>query len=269
MQIALISDIHGNIEALDAVLADIDKRAPGVKIICAGDIVGYGPDPQACIQRLAFRSIPCVMGNHDEMVLGRRDFSRCVYSGIVAARWTRRNLDLHGLRFLHELPDVLNVTPEIVACHGTLADPDRYISGETESISALNQLANRFPEANVLICGHTHHAATYCEDSGFLYCEPGSEFAIKSERYSLINPGAVGQSRDGSLMARYAIFNTKKCRVSFFGLDYDHEKTLDKLRRSGLVPDVDLQKATGTARYVEAIKVRWARLRYGSNPRFT
>jgi hypothetical protein len=69
-------------------------------------------------------------------------------------------------------------------------------------------------------------------------------------------------------MARYAIFDTKNYRVSFFGLDYDHAKTIDKLYGSGLVPDIDLQKATGTARYVEAIKVRWARLRYGSNPRF-
>lgn len=268
MKLALISDIHGNIEALDAVLADIDRRAPRATIVCAGDVVGYGPDPGECIQRLRSRAIPTVMGNHDEMVLGRRDFSRCVYSGILAARWTRKNLDLHDLRFLHGLPSVLNVTPEVVACHGTLTDSDRYISGEAESISALTQLANRFPEANVLICGHTHHAAAYSKDSGFLHFEPGSEFAIQSKNYCLINPGAVGQSRDGSLMARYAIFDTKNYRVSFFGLDYDHAKTIDKLYGSGLVPDIDLQKATGTARYVEAIKVRWARLRYGSNPRF-
>jgi predicted phosphodiesterase len=268
VQIALISDIHGNVEALDAVLADIDQRSRGARIICAGDVVGYGPDPQACIRRLASRSIPCVMGNHDEMVLGQRDFSRCVYAGIVAARWTRRNLDLHDLLLLQGLPNVLEVTPEIVACHGTLADADKYVSSEAVSVSALAQLKKHFPEANVLVCGHTHHAAVYCKESGFLDFEPESEFAIPTESCCLINPGAVGQSRDGNLMARYAILDTETRRVRFLGLNYDHVKTVDKLRRSGLVPVVDLQKATGTARYVEAMKVRWARFRHKSNPRF-
>ena len=268
MQIALISDIHGNIEALDAALADIDQRAPDARIICLGDVVGYGPDPQACIRRLASRSIPCVIGNHDEMVIGRRDFSRCVYAGIVAARWTRRSLELHELRILQGLPKVLKVTPEIVACHGTLADTDKYVSSEAASVSALTQLKKHFPEANVLVCGHTHHAAVYSKESGFQSFEPGTEFAIPTESCCLINPGAVGQSRDGSRMARYAILNTGNRRVGFHGLNYDHVKTVDKLRRSGLVPIVDLQKALGTARYVEAIKVRWARFRHKTNRRF-
>ena len=90
MKLALISDLHGNLEALDAVLRDLDRVSPGARLVCAGDVVGYGPDPEACIGRLQERDALCVMGNHEEMVLGRRDFSRCVYAGIVAAVWTRR-----------------------------------------------------------------------------------------------------------------------------------------------------------------------------------
>ena len=266
MQVALISDVHANIEALDAVLADIDQRAPGARIICAGDVVGYGPDPGACIQRLASRAIPCVMGNHDQMVLGQRSFSRCVYAGIIAAHWTRRNLATDDLLFLRKLPDFVQVTPEIFACHGIMDDADRYVSSESVAVSALDQLKRRFPTANTLVCGHTHHAAFYNKESGFRRAEAGTEFALPQTGDCLINPGAVGQSRDGRLMARYAILSMEDRRVSFIGLSYDHTKTLEKLRRAGLVPIVDLQRATGTARYIEAVRRRWAKYRYRSNP---
>ena len=268
MQIALISDIHGNLEALDTVLQDIDQRAPGARIICAGDIVGYGPDPGACIQRLAAREIPCVMGNHDEMVLGRRDFSRCVYAGIVAARWTQETLSTTELLFLRSLPSIVEVTQEIVACHGTLDDSDKYVSSKSASASALEKLKSRFAKANLLICGHTHHAAVYCEQTGYIHVEPDTSFSIPSKSVCMINPGAVGQSRDGTRMARYAVLDTDDRRVCFIGLTYDHVKTVTKMRQAGLVPIIDLQKPKGAAKYVEAIRKRWARMRYRSNPLF-
>lgn len=268
MKIALISDIHGNIEALDAVLADIDRRSPGAQIICAGDVVGYGPDPGECIQRLVSRRIPCVMGNHDEMVLGQRDFSRCVYAGIIAARWTRRNLSADDLHYLHKRPRFLEVSPEIVVCHGTLEDSDEYVSNEEDSISAMEQLSRRFPEAKVLVCGHTHHAAVYSSDFGFLRVKVGTEIEIPTEKHCLINPGAVGQSRDGDLIARYALVTPKVRRVRFLGLPYDHSKTLGKLRHAGLVPIVDLRKPKGAERYIEAVRKRWARFRCKANAHF-
>lgn len=268
MQIALISDIHGNLEALDAVLEDIDRKAPGAKIICAGDIVGYGPDPSACIERLAARAIPSVMGNHDEMVIGHRDFSRCVYAGIRAARWSRKVLSADQLNFLQDLPGVLQVAPGVVACHGTPNDADVYISDDRVSERALAQMQDRFADADTLICGHTHHAAVYCKDSGFRSMESGTEFAIPAHSHCIINPGAVGQSRDGKFLARYAILDTRDRLVRFPGLSYDHEATVSKLRRAGLVPAVDLQKPTGLARYAQTIKRRWARTWYKSNTRF-
>jgi predicted phosphodiesterase len=268
VQIALISDIHGNVEALDAVLSDIDQRVPGARIICAGDIVGYGPDPGACIERLISRAIPSVMGNHDEMVLGQRDFSRCVYAGIRAARWTRRTLSAEQLSFLHGLPGVLQVTTKIVACHGTPEDTDVYVSNEAVSEASLSQLKERYSEANILICGHTHHAAVYSRVSGFRNMEPGTDFTIPADDYCIINPGAVGQSRDGKFLARYSILDTANAKVSFLGLSYDQAITVKKLHRAKLVPAVDLQKPTGLVRYVEALKRRWARFWHKSNSRF-
>ena len=267
MQIALISDIHGNIEALDAVLADIDRRVPDATIFCAGDIVGYGPDPGPCIQRLVSRGISSVMGNHDEMVLGLRDFSRCVYAGIKAARWTRGILSVDELSFLQGLPDVLQVTPTIVICHGTLENTDVYISSDSASMAALDRLSERHSEARVLVCGHTHHAAFYCMGSGFRNMEPGTDFTIPANGLCMVNPGAVGQSRDGTQMARYAILDTESGRVRFLGLPYDQVTTIGKLRKAGLTPIVDLQKPTGVTRYIEALKRRWATFWYKSNSR--
>src|SRR5262245_15200964 len=104
MRLALLADVHANLEALTAVLADLDRRAPDAAVVCAGDLVGYGPDPDACIERLHDRRACCVFGNHEEMVLGRRDFSRCVRAGIVAAMWTRAHLGDAARRFLSVLP---------------------------------------------------------------------------------------------------------------------------------------------------------------------
>ena len=84
-QLALIADVHSNLEALDAVLADIDSTVPEARLICAGDLVGYGPNPIECIERLRERRALAVIGNHDEMVAQRRGFSRCNYAGITAA----------------------------------------------------------------------------------------------------------------------------------------------------------------------------------------
>jgi predicted phosphodiesterase len=268
VQIALISDIHGNIEALDAVLSDIDQRFPDAKIICTGDIVGYGPDPGTCIERLVSRAIPGVMGNHDEMVLGQRDFSRCVYAGIRAARWTRRILSEEHLSFLHGLPGILQVTPNIVACHGTPEDADVYVSNETVAEQSLAHMKERYPDAKILVCGHTHHAAVYCKLSGFRNMGPGTEFTIPARSHCIINPGAVGQSRDGKFLARYAILDTETAVVSFPGLVYDQAMTVRKLRRAGLVPAVDLQRPTGLLRYFEAFRRRWARFWRKSNSQF-
>jgi diadenosine tetraphosphatase ApaH/serine/threonine PP2A family protein phosphatase len=202
------------------------------------------------------------------MVLGRRDFSRCVYAGIVAARWTRKNLSREHLRYLDALPGVMQVAPTVVVCHGTPDDADTYVSNAQSATTALDQLGKHFPAARLLVCGHTHHAALYCKDSGFQYVDPDTEFAIPRHGYALINPGAVGQSRDGSLMARYALLNIDEGRVRFFGQTYEHAVTVRKLRRAGLVPEVDMQRPTGLAKYVAAIRKRWAKYRHRSNPRF-
>jgi diadenosine tetraphosphatase ApaH/serine/threonine PP2A family protein phosphatase len=117
-----------------------------------------------------------------------------------------------------------------------------------------------------MVCGHTHHAAVYSKEFGFGHAETESEFTLPHDSLCLINPGAVGQSRDGKSMARYAVLDMETRQAGFFGVRYDHAATIDKLRRAGLVPLIDLQRPVGLARYAEAARKRWARFRYKSNP---
>jgi predicted phosphodiesterase len=255
VKLALISDLHGNLEALDAVLRDIDRASPGAQVVCAGDVVGYGPDPEACIARLQARAAPCVMGNHEEMVLGRRDFSRCVHAGIVAAVWTRRHLSADARAYLQGLPSFLRLD-SVVVCHGDLESADTYVSTPERAEAALAQLRAKHRHAEVLVCGHTHHAALFTPERGFQLIGKSGEHGFAR---GIVNPGSVGQARDGAPLASYALLDTERRRVSFRQVAYDHETTLRKLRAAKLVAQVVLEPPQGVWRRVERYKARWAR----------
>lgn len=259
MKLALVSDLHANLEALEAVLRDIDRATPGAQLVCAGDVVGYGPDPEACIARLQEREALCVMGNHEEMVLGRRDFSRCVYAGIVAAVWTRSQLSAPARAYLEALPPYLRVNSSVVVCHGDLESADTYVSTRERAEEAMAQLRARQPSAEILVCGHTHHAALFINEEGFHPVGDGVEYTFTVP--CLINPGAVGQARGAAPLASYAVLDMERRRVSFREVAYDYRTTIRKLRAAKLVAQVVLEPPRGVWRRVERYRARWARYR--------
>lgn len=259
MKYALITDIHANLEALQAVLQAVDREHPDAQLVCLGDIVGYGPDPAACIDLLRERAVPCIRGNHEEMVLGLRDFSRCVSAGIKAARWTRRQLDDSQRRFLSELPIWRPISAGLAICHGDLASADTYISDPDVAEAALAQLLRQAPTARVLACGHTHFAALYTEGSGRFGDNPGDVVALEPARRYVLNPGAVGQARDGTPLARYAVLDLEHHRAAFPAVAYDHPKTEHKMRRAGLLGGVVMLPPSGLSRRIERARTRWER----------
>ena len=256
----MLSDIHANLEALDSVLGDLERNAPEARLVCPGDVVGYGPDPEACIERLRARGASFVIGNHEEMVLGRRDFSRCIHAGIVAAVWTREHLSATAWSFLAGLPPWTDAAPGVVVCHGDLESADTYVSTGAQARVALGQLRKVRPEAHLLVCGHTHHAVFFTAAGGFVAAAAGREFALPHEDACLINPGSVGQARAGQPLARYALLDLERGLVSYRALGYDHATTLRKLKHRRLVPQVVLVPPRGAARYLEHYTVGGARL---------
>jgi diadenosine tetraphosphatase ApaH/serine/threonine PP2A family protein phosphatase len=259
VQLALLSDVHANLEALDAVLRDLERRAPGARLVCSGDVVGYGPDPEPCIERLQARGALFVMGNHEEMILGRRDFSRCVYAGILAAVWTRDHLSPETKAFLQALPTWSEAAPGIVICHGDLENAGTYVSTEAAARRALDQLDRLRRGARMLVCGHTHRPAFFAERIGFASPARVTEFVLPQGEACLVNPGSVGQAREGRPLARYALVNLERGTVRYAAVEYDHVTTVRKLRRRRLVARVVLPPPRGIARRIEHLKARAAR----------
>ncbi len=259
MRLALLSDVHANLEALDAVLAHAEGWGADA-VVCAGDLVGYGPDPEACIERVRSRGALCVAGNHDAMVLGNLGFERCNSVGIRAALWTRRMLSSGARAFLASLPATRRIG-DVVICHGSLDDVEEYLASPPHADAALAALAEREPGAGVLVAGHTHHQAVYRTGVPWQPPPRGTRIPLAATWRWLVNPGSVGQSRDRSPLARYARYDTTTRQLEFHEVRYAHDVTLAKLRRAGLVASVCLPPKTGLAARIDGLRTRWARLR--------
>lgn len=260
MRWILISDIHANLEALEAVLEHAGG-SPEAPLVCCGDVVGYGPDPDACIDLLRARGAVCIAGNHEGMVLGELGFNRCIHAGITAALWTRQVLTEPHRRWLAALPKLAEPGPELLICHGSLSDPEEYLCDGCGTERAFEQLATRHRGKNILVCGHTHQQAFYTRSSGWSQPPWHEPVPVPQHELCLINPGAVGQSRDSRPLARYARLDLDAQQVEFFELPYDHHKTLRKLRSAGLEPLLTLPRRGPVARKVEGLRTHWARWR--------
>jgi predicted phosphodiesterase len=268
MRWALLADVHGNLEALRAVLRDLDDW-PGHRLICAGDIVGYGPDPEACLELLCERDAHCVAGNHEGMVLGRIGFGRCVHAGILAAVWTRTHLPRWALDRLAALPAIARPSPEIVVCHAAPDDVERYLTSTQTAETAIADASRSYPGAELLVSGHTHFAAFHGGLGELRHPSAGAAEHLAAGRLQLVNPGSVGQPRDGTMVARYARYDSAARTVHWRAVAYDPAPAIAKLRQRRLVPRVTYSlPRTWLERKLEAGRARWARARFHQLPPF-
>jgi predicted phosphodiesterase len=215
MRYGVIADVHGNVHALEAVLSRIG-RVDGW--ICAGDLVGYGPKPNECVERIVtLPGLVAVAGNHDLMALDRLPLPRGRLQR-KTMEWTRSVASPSTLSSLTELP--LRASADgIEITHGSLDDPSEYIYG---CDAAREQLA-RVPDARALVVGHTH-LPLECDGRFF-------------------NPGSVGQSREAQPLARAMVLElrgspgvSEPVKAEFLAVDYDVEATRRELRSAGLPP---------------------------------
>jgi predicted phosphodiesterase len=246
---ALISDIHSNREALDAVLSEIEGM--GVEtIFCLGDIVGYNADPDGCTDVVMSRAAEVVRGNHDKAVAGLLDLDWFNSSARAAAQWTRSTIrpdTLETLRRLAQGPREAG-DGEILLCHGTPYDEDAYLM-DTNSIEASWRCLDS-EHRGVRFCffGHTHVPFVLVRRKGTarpqvvkwretLELDPGAAY--------LINPGSVGQPRDGIALASFGILDTGRMIYRNVRARYAVLETQRKILQAGLPPGLAHRLAEG------------------------
>src|SRR3954468_20473589 len=233
MRLGVVADVHANVPALEAALEALD----GVDVlVCAGDLVGYGAQPNEAVALLRAADARCVMGNHDLMALTGDDFGVTDDLVLTTMAHTRRALDDDARAFLEALPGQLTVGDDVVVAHGAPGDPWHYVR---EPGDAAAQLARIPPSARVLLVGHTHRAAAV--DDGARAVAPGA-LELGDARW-LLNPGAVGQSRERerTLHARALELDLDARTARFHALPYDVERARAALRAAGL-PEEALQR---------------------------
>ncbi|MDQ6884247.1 MAG: metallophosphoesterase family protein [Candidatus Dormibacteraeota bacterium] len=228
MRVALLSDVHSNLEALDAVLAAMPKVD---RIVVLGDIVGYGPDPNGVIARLASVRARAVRGNHDQAMLDPPSIELFNPHAAEAARWTRSVLRPEGLRYLATLPSHGRVGKHR-AVHGSPNKPYiwEYILEELQALEILVKLGKRW-----CFFGHTHLPRIFTEE-GEQVPEPGDWIPLPAS--ALINPGSVGQPRDGNPHASFAVADLEAQAVQFYRVPYDVALTQSKIQAAGL-PEIE------------------------------
>jgi diadenosine tetraphosphatase ApaH/serine/threonine PP2A family protein phosphatase len=229
VRIAVVSDIHANLAALESVLASIDADPPD-EIWCLGDVVGYGPRPNECCEIVEARTAISLAGNHDLGVRGTIDLREFGGDAAVAAQWTRGVLSQPARTFLAAL-EPAGERREIALYHGSARDPVwEYILSD-EAAAATLALS---PHPVVLV-GHSHVALqiTWKDDrlAGGLMAA-GTEAGLDGR--VLLNPGSVGQPRDGDPHAAYLELDLDRRTATFRRVDYDIERTQAEMRAAGL-----------------------------------
>jgi diadenosine tetraphosphatase ApaH/serine/threonine PP2A family protein phosphatase len=233
MRVAVISDIHANGHALEAVLAAVDEERPDA-LWCLGDTVGYGPAPNECCAEVERRADLCLVGNHDLAVLGRIDLEEFTGEAAAAARWTRRELSPEARAFLEGL-EPQGTAHGVELFHASPTDPvwDYVLSGE----AALEAL--ELTSAPLVLVGHSHVALQIVLNDGTLdggLAPAGTEVDLSAGRF-LLNPGSVGQPRDGDSRAAWLVIDTSTARATFRRTGYSVELTQAEMRERGL-PEV-------------------------------
>lgn len=235
MRYGVIADVHGNLPALRAVLTTLERYGVEAYIV-AGDLVGYGPNPNECVETVAALGAHCVAGNHDLIVLGRLSDERCIPLAQKSLRWTERVLRPDVRQFLADLPLRCTVDQRIEVAHGSIDDPEHYTTSIERASPQLARVGAERGESALLVLGHTHRPLAGGLRSGRLSIAPGAPMRLPSGEPVFLNPGAVGQSRELLARARGLVLDLDAGEARFLAVSYDVDACRRDLLRAGLSP---------------------------------
>ncbi|MCZ7583877.1 MAG: metallophosphatase family protein [Deltaproteobacteria bacterium] len=230
MKYGILSDIHGNIEALNAALAKLDDL--GVeRLVNLGDAVGYYTAPNECVDRLRERDAVSIMGNHDVVACGRVEPVFFNPTAAQAILWARENLRDDNREYINGLPDSRKIADDVLAVHGSVRDRDEYLLFRPEIERSFDALETTYPGVRVVFFGHTHRRIYYEKESDKLYAgTSGDPLTLRGDSLYLINPGSVGQPRDGDPRAAFCVFDDEARVVDFHRVGFDTDKVAEAVR---------------------------------------
>ena len=240
MRYAVIADIHGNLEALQVVLADI-KEQKCTHVVCLGDVVGYGANPKECLDIIRGMNIPVVKGNHDEYI--GVDVNPDGFNDAAAAEavtWSRAQLTEDDRKWLRELK-YFRLVANFSIVHATLDAPQRwgYVFEKLEAAAS-------FTYQNTQVCffGHTHVPVAFIRDTG-VRGGTYSKFRVEAGKKYFVNVGSVGQPRDGNPKSAYVIYDLVQQTIELRRLDYPIAEAQRKIRAAGLPERLAERLASG------------------------
>lgn len=231
-RIALISDIHANLPALEAVMKDIEQLQCNA-VYCLGDVVGYNANPSECLEFIRSRQIPTVRGNHDEEAIGEDNPAGMNPVAYNALMWTRQQLSEEQKKWLRRAPFQRILPNEIVLVHATQDKPNSwaYVTNVDTATHSINILRD-----NQFLCfnGHTHVPRTFIRHEGSIHeYESGDIQLLKTNKY-LINVGSVGQPRDGDPRAAYGVLDEDSMVYYQRRVEYDVAEAQRRILAAGL-----------------------------------
>lgn len=233
MRYLVVSDIHSNIVAFEAVLDDTQRHGGFDRILCLGDIIGYGPWPNECIQRLRETDHVAVAGNHDWAGINKIPVTSFHSDAASACLWNGSQLQADNVSYLFDLP-LTTTEDDFTLVHGSLRDPLwEYLLGPKSAKENLDLL-----QTSYLLVGHSHLPMLFFEqikgdDLTELLCEPGSSFDFDQNRV-ILNPGSVGQPRDGDPRASYVLYDSEFRVANLYRVDYSIDLVQQEMVRVGL-----------------------------------
>ncbi len=242
MKYGLISDIHGNLEALTAVLRDIEKQKVD-SVHCLGDVVGYGADPARCLKMVKKQCDTVLMGNHDYAAIGVQPYDSFNRAAQAATEWTRQVLDDKSMAIIADF-EMERSLDDMYLVHASPYEPEEwhYILTENDADEAFSHLSQ-----NIGFFGHSHIPTIIQEKSdGTTRMQAGHDVSPDRERRYLINIGSVGQPRDNDPRACYVIFDSDEYEIEFHRVEYDIENAQRKMSEARLPSNLISRLSAGT-----------------------
>jgi len=230
MKIALISDLHSNEEALVAVLEDIAKKKAD-KVVCLGDIIGYGASPGECVELVRKNADIVIAGNHDMAALGLTNKDYFNPNAKHAVEWTQNQLSKEDSQFLRDLPMVEELD-DLIFVHANLNDPSGwgYILDEFDADTTFSSMNNH----RLCFIGHSHVPVVFEEGEIVKYLGNYEHFPTLPDRKYIVNVGSVGQPRDGNPDAAYVLYDTHHASIELRRVPYDIKNAQFRILRAGL-----------------------------------